>query len=123
VTSAFSYKYIYERWIVDKNKNRILIKNKYFFSFTNFWVIIKITNYLIRYKASEIIVNNIANTIVAFSNIFSGHLFVTSHIHQLISLRFKVTFLFCINITKIINTATITKPNFKNSNICLFFRK
>lgn len=80
-------------------------------------------NYLIRNNTKELSINKTQRIIVALWSIFSGPLLVISHIQELISLKFRDTFLFCINTINTSNTEIITSLNFKISNIGLFFRK
>ncbi len=55
----------------------------------------------------EFIVNKVQRTMVVICKTFSHHLFVTSHIHPHILVRFKETFLFWTSITSISNIEII----------------
>jgi hypothetical protein len=60
--------------------------------------------YFTKKNNNELTTNKVQRTIVAFCKTFSAHLFVTVHIHPHILVRFRETFLFCINITAIKST-------------------
>ncbi|PZM85554.1 hypothetical protein DLH72_02070 [Candidatus Gracilibacteria bacterium] len=100
-------------------KNIILIKNKYFFIFFIFGVIIE--NYLRINKEAEFNTNKVHKMIVKLGRIFSGHLLVISFIPQLILLRFKAVHLFCIKTTNISKIAITISVNFKVSIIFFIY--
>jgi len=116
------YKKIYIRCVNESTKNRILIKNKYFFSLIILLYIIQ-ADYGKRYNANEFNINITHNAIVVLCKTFSGHLLVFSPIHPLILAKFKLTFLFCINTKNISNTAIIISANFNISSMFLLFSK
>jgi hypothetical protein len=64
--------------------------------------------------------NIVQSIIVVLCSTFSAHLFVISQAHELILVRFKLTFLFCINITNISNIAITISISFNISNIFYF---
>ena len=66
-------------------------------------------------------INKTQNNIVALCKIFSGHLLVVGHEEPLIVLRFKVTFLFCNNITKTSNIDIITIDMYNNCINFIFY--
>lgn len=76
--------------------------------------------YLMRNNTKAFNVNKLPSTIVVIWSTFSPPLFVTLPIDPPILVRFKVTFLFCINTTTMSNTLIITKVMFKKVIIFYF---
>jgi len=90
------YKNVYTKCERESTKNRILIKNKYFFNLIILLYIIRCDNYNVgkRYSAREFIINNVQIIIVVLFKTFSAHLLVFFHIPPLILAKFRLTFLF-----------------------------